>query len=202
MTHGLALKQQVLLKKHYDLFPETAHLPPLRLSCTAEVPRGDAILQGWCSTSHQDFTRCVMRKWAFGFNVPKVPLLFRHRWEEPAGRIERIEYRDDGLWVQARVSHHAAKSMGAFSIRGDIVEMETMDWGKPTFHFVVTRAKLAEVSLVDDPCNETCVVTRRFVAPASNDLHDALIKKTTYLQEVAQYLINVNRQKDLCHASR
>ena len=113
------------------------------------------ILSGLASTPDLDLHRTRLRAYCLGYPLPKyckhVPLLLKHRADEPAGEIESLEYDDrGGLLIRARVDDPTARRCGAFSVAVTVRDYAIRDPDdRDGFHAAILSARLDEVSLTD-----------------------------------------------------
>ena len=164
--------------------------------------RRPIIVQGICTSSRPDHHRTVLCKYALGAVVSHVPLLIHHDWSRVAGRIRRFAWKPEGLWIEALIEAEEGRRLPAFSIAAQVLEYSIEEKETERFWARVTKAKLREVSLTDFPANDDCRITRRFEAPASNEMFDAMIGRVSHASKIAGYLVQANKQKDCCDAYR
>lgn len=139
----------------------------------------EGIVAGWASTHEAiDSYGTVIAKGAFdqsirekGLSGPRgIKLLLNHNPSQVAGRITRLEQRDKGLWIEAKVdrsigyaddAYKAAKFTGGlsfsvgFGLRHSDTEMVEED-GKE--YMLIKKGNLREVSIVTFPANADSVM--------------------------------------------
>ena len=99
------------------------------------------------------------------------PLLLRHEGA-PVGEILNLKYSPfgDELVIECRVDDLEAARMPAISVAFTPVAFDLVDRGRAQFHFRVTRARLDECSLTDQPALRSALVTAR--CPAGPKIED------------------------------
>lgn len=146
-----------------------------------DLPEG--FVAGWASTSDLDHYRHVVKDGAFaesiaekGLTGPRgIKLLAQHQADKPAGKITKLEYRKDGLWIEAQLNlnisyvkdlHEAAKMQGglSFSVGFFLDEFEVVYKNDEFDHMVIKKGELIEVSVVTFPGNDAAEM--RFIKSA------------------------------------
>lgn len=172
----------------------------------ADTNAGDGVVAGWASTPMPDLYGHIVAQGAFadsiveaGLSGPKgIQLLIGHDWDKPAGVITKLEYRNKGLWIEAKLDlnisyakdmYHAAKSRGGLSFSvgfrpsrepGDVefVESET---GQE--YVVIRKGQLREVSVVANPANVDSIM--EFIKSADDvDPLQGMVKKAAPMWRV------------------
>jgi hypothetical protein len=137
---------------------------------------GPMLLKGVASRVEIDIEHTLLMSNALHWDeLP--PLRLRHG-SEPVGEIIALEYSrlGDELRVECRVDDLEAARMPAFSICFTPETYELIDRGGKNFFFKVTRARLDEVSLTENPALRSALVERR--CPTSpNDFADPRYRK-------------------------
>jgi hypothetical protein len=156
----MRLKLRRLMLEH-RVAPEPSTIP---LTEPFDHPQ---VLEGYAATIDLDLDRTRLRPYAFGFPLPRscrsVPLLFKHRVDQPAGRIADIDYDAQGnLVIRAEVTHEVARRCGGFSIAAKVLEYEVRDVETPSFYAVINSAELNELSITDRPSNPNALVMFRY----------------------------------------
>jgi hypothetical protein len=120
-------------------------------------------IEGAASTPDLDLGRMIMMPRAFGSDLPRVPLHYRHDERRTVGRIRDLSYAPDGsLHVRAEVTDALAARCPALSIGAQVVEYTLHDTDTPWFYAKVHRAILREISLTPEPANRQALVTKRW----------------------------------------
>jgi hypothetical protein len=149
--------------------------PPLPLLPATDGPQ---IVEGLAASADVDAERTSFAPGSLSWpdDLSKLPLLVRHS-DKVAGKILSLDYRPDGrLFICARVDDSEARRMAGFSIAATIIASEVRDQESPTgFHFVITSARIDEISLSPAPSNAAALVTsRRNVSPVDRSADDVL----------------------------
>lgn len=146
------------------------------------------VLEGYASTCCLDLDRVQMRRFAFGYPLPKdlPPLLFKHDVDQPAGRVQSLEYDDEGnLRIRAVVDHPLARRMGAFSIGAKVLDYEMRDADGENFYALISSAELVEISCTDSPANPRALVKHRYPASAEVQFLEDVKQKVVLLAKLA-----------------
>ncbi|MGL5735529.1 MAG: HK97 family phage prohead protease, partial [Beijerinckiaceae bacterium] len=133
---------------------------------------------GWASTSDLDHYRHIVEQGAFaesiaekGLDGPRgIKLLAQHRADKPAGKIVKLEYRPDGLWIEAQLNlnisyvkdlYEAAKMQGglSFSVGFFLEDYEVVYKDDEYDHLLIHKGELIEVSVVTFPGNDAAAMT-------------------------------------------
>jgi hypothetical protein len=139
---------------------------------------GPVVVEGICSSVDVDAERMSFARgslhWAA---LDRVPLVLRHDVGRTAGKIRRLNYGADGkLHIEALVEDEIAKTMPAFSIAATVFESEARNVDSSMgFHFVITKARIDEISLTDKPSNGVALIHSRRSATAADDHADAIL---------------------------
>lgn len=139
------------------------------------MDKPEGYIAGWASTSTIDEYGTIVAKGAFAESLrtkpltgPKsIKLLLDHDYRKLAGVIHKLEYRGNGLWIEAQLNlkvsyvhdaYHAAKMVGGtnFSVRW-FTETYTVD--EKSGVYTITKGDLREISMVVDPGNVECEMT-------------------------------------------
>lgn len=139
---------------------------------TTEYPTG--YFAGWASTPYVDWYDSVILDGAFSKSIERrgvggstgVKLLAHHDMSKPAGVIRRLEYRDNGLWIEGQLGlnisyakdlYEAAKLNGGLnlSVGFNVIDSYLEKRNDETLQ-VIKEADLIEVSVVTFPANEQC----------------------------------------------
>jgi hypothetical protein len=132
---------------------------------------GPVLLKGVCTRVEIDLEHTLLMPNALHWDsLP--PLRLRHG-SEPVGEIIALEYSrlGDELRIECRVDDVEAARMPAFSICFTPETYELVDRGGKNFFFKVTRARLDECSLTENPALRSALIAAR--APAfRNDFAD------------------------------
>jgi HK97 family phage prohead protease len=147
----------------------------LKIEKADELP--DGYIAGWASTGSIDHARHVVAAGAFqeaidqkGIDGPKgIKLLAQHRSDKPAGKIHKLEYRGDRLWIEAQLNlnisyvkdlYEAAKMQGGLSFSVGFY-LEEWEWkGKDNDEYLhILKGELFEVSVVTFPCQDEATMT-------------------------------------------
>ena len=150
----------------------------------------DGYIAGWASTPGMDHYRHIVVPGAFdasikerGLGGPRgVKLLAGHDWNRIAGRIEVLETRGDGLWLEAQMElgisyandlYKAASFNGGlnFSVGFDLQDYCFKEDDDGTEYLRIDRGDLFEVSVVAFPANEECTMA---VVKSLFDARDAV----------------------------
>lgn len=130
------------------------------------LPAG--FVAGWASTTTKDHAWHIVSPGAFkesierkGLEGPKgIKLLAQHRSDKPAGKITKLEYRGDNLWIEAQLNlnvsyvkdlYEVAKDNGGLSFS---VGFYLEEWKETNDALIIEKGELFEVSVVTFPCNE------------------------------------------------
>lgn len=145
-----------------------------------------AVIVGWASTPALDNQRHIVEHGALSFpELPgQVPLLYRHDASKVVGTIELLEWRPGGLWCEARVEDEHLKDMTHLSACFSVYEHKYVDQYTANQRRIITRARLDEVSLTNDPGNSACKITIKQI-DGIGAFHDALIAKVNKLRELS-----------------
>ncbi|GLS28859.1 prohead serine protease [Mesorhizobium albiziae] len=151
------------------------------------------IIEGFCSTPHLDNQRHVVELGALAPLPGHVPLLYRHDASKVAGTIELLEYRDGGLWCQARIDDEQyLKGMTHLSACFTVFEHKFVDQYTEKQRRVISKARLDEISLTNNPGNSACTIIIK-QADGIGPFHEALIAKVNKMRELTQCLASIQR---------
>ena len=96
-------------------------------------------------------------------NFEKNPiLLFNHDYDEPVGKVENLDPREDGLFIRAKITAAAGKVyrliadgiLTAFSVG---FRLKDARWIQETETFLITKVELLEISVVSVPCQQDSI---------------------------------------------
>ena len=160
---GLKARLAQLMRKHNVRPIERAPLP---LAPPVAKPQ---IVEGIAASADLDADRMVFQRGSLSWpdDLGKLPLLARHEGER-VGRILDLDYDDRGvLRIRARVDDLEAARFGGWSICVSAIESEARNEDSPIgFHFVLSKARIDEISITPIPANPRALVTsRRDVQP-------------------------------------
>lgn len=138
----------------------------------------DGYVAGWASTSDLDHYRHIVENGAFeesiaekGLNGPRgIKLLAQHKADKIAGKIVKLEYRPQGLWIEAQLNlnisyvrdlYEAAKMQGglSFSVGFFLEDYEVVYKDDEYDHLRIYKGELIEVSVVTFPGNDAAEMT-------------------------------------------
>ena len=185
---GLRLQKELRqLAERYGYEPR-----PSRVALAPSTD-GPLTLSGIASTPDIDAERVSFAPFCFGIPSPLPPLLYDHDEDQIAGSVDQLRYDANGrLIVRATVTHPAAKRCGAFSVAAHIDEYEIKDADSFSFHAVVSRARLGDISLVETPINPHALVQRRWAAlpstPALSDFYSLMIRRVALLGDLTRMM--------------
>lgn len=158
------------------------HLPmafkvatPEEIKALGDKP--DGFIAGWASTPDLDWYHHIVAAGAFqasiaerGLTGPRsVKLLIGHDSNKVAGRITKLEYRGDSLWIEAemllnvsyvRDAYEVMKATGGwnFSVGFNLKEYKFDETDNGTEFLHILQGDLFEVSAVPFPANEECTM--------------------------------------------
>lgn len=96
-------------------------------------------------------------------NFEKNPIiLFNHDYDEPVGKVENLDPREDGLFIRAKITSSAGKVykliadgiLTAFSVG---FRLKDARWVQETETFLITKVELLEISVVSVPCQQDSI---------------------------------------------
>lgn len=156
----------------------------------------DGYIAGWASTPHLDSYRDIVMPGAFaesiskrGLSGPKgIKFLIGHDWDKPAGKIEKLEYRGDSLWIEVQMNlkisyandfYEAAKSMDglSFSVGFWLKEWTIKQDENGKEYYLLHKGDLFEVSGVPFPANDEAFMT--FVKSAIQPPSEMMLEPPT-----------------------
>jgi hypothetical protein len=169
-----------------------------KLSCA--LPLADphprpVIISGMAMSCSVDQERMRFRPWSLSYLPWRPPqLLFRHK--EPAGEI--LKLRDDAkgrLVIEARVDHPEARRCAGLSVAATIEAYELREIDDPdSYHALITRARLDEISLTPTPADPKCTVTSRLPVSPLPEYFDLARKGVDNLIRQVELLQQLNRE--------
>lgn len=127
---------------------------------------GRWIVEGFATTTDLDFQEDVISQEAIDHSAKDLlensTVLYNHNAEEPIGKVEGAEARQQGLWIKIYISKTVPEIwtrikegiLNKFSIKGSILEAKK-EWMEELKRYarVISRMQLYEVSLVAVPAN-------------------------------------------------
>lgn len=132
-----------------------------------ESDNGSVKISGYASTSNADRVGDIIlpEAWTKGgtTDYEKNPIvLFNHNYDEPIGRVTRLDVTSNGLEVDAEISDADPKRqklikdgvLGAFSVG---FRIKDADYIRETDGFLIKEAELFEISVVSVPCNQDAI---------------------------------------------
>ena len=140
-----------------SIFTKSEPLP------TADSKIDSVYISGYASTNDEDRHGDVIPAsvWEAGIkNYLKNPIILAyHDHDEPVGRMEEHEVRNNGLWIKARISAAAEDVFNlvkdgvltAFSVGFKILDAE---YNSAAEVFIVKELELHEISVVSVPANQ------------------------------------------------
>lgn len=127
---------------------------------------GRLYIEGYANTTNKDRANDVILAEAWSDkalnNFKKNPImLFNHSYNEPIGKFDEIEPREDGLWVRGFVSPAAEKAhqlvldgiLKTFSVGFRLGE-NGIKYDEDNDTWLISSLELHEISVVSVPCNQ------------------------------------------------
>ena len=142
----------------------------------------DGYVAGWASTNSLDHYGDRILNGAFlesieekGLTGPRgIKFLIQHRADKPAGKITKLEQRDQGLWMEAQLNldisyvkdaYEASKMQGGLNfsvgyrlVKGGFRFVDMSEKGEDSY-WEISKADLHEVSVVTFPGNDDAEMT-------------------------------------------
>ncbi|WLB64665.1 HK97 family phage prohead protease [Bradyrhizobium japonicum] len=183
--HQLKLQLAALCKRHGVTPIVREPLPPLPVVTTGQI------ITGYAATPDVDSDRCAFQRGALSWpsDLAEVPLLVRHQPDRIAGKLIALDVDSSGrLKVVARCDDLEACRMRGFSVTALVHESEIRDADSCSFHALIHRASIVEVSLTPSPANEHALVLARRDVGAIDDSHDVALAAATRARDAIEQL--------------
>jgi hypothetical protein len=155
---------------------------------------GPLIMRGVASkASTRDFDGVVTAPRAFGLLPVSVPLRLDHDDATDAGTIEELAYDADGsLLITARVTCPKALRRPAWSVAASIDEYVV---DERTATATIRRARLQEVSLVQNPCDPHALVSSREPPLPFGEFYTLVGQKVACLMKMTELLHQASKKE-------
>ena len=137
-------------------------------------------------------------------------ILFYWQHEEPIGRVTRSEDRDEGLYIEARISDTATGRDALTLLRDGVItglsigfESIEQTFDEKSNHITRTKIRVREVSAVSFPAYESAQVTKVRSAAANSEKEAPMTETATKadLDEVRTLVEDLDRKVQVTHTA-